>query len=385
MILDFSHDERYYFIKRTVREFCEKVLGPTAEEVDRAQEFSWDNAKKMGEMGFWGIQVAPEYGGAGLDTITYAMIIEEIARISASESLSVTVHNSVCAYPIQRWGTDKQKAKYLPKLASGEHIGCFSLTEPNAGSDVASIETTAREVEDGYVLNGNKVFVTNGGVGSTFLIGAMTAKSAGIKGLTIFILEKGMKGFIVGKHENKLGMRGSNTSELIMNEVMVPRENVLGQVNGGFKIAMETLNAGRIGIAAQAVGIGQAALELSSSYARKRKQFKRPLTAFQAISFNLADMLTEVEMARLLVQRAAWKKDNHKPYAKDAAQCKLVASEVAMKATTKAIQIFGGYGFIKDFPIERFFRDAKVTEIYEGTSEVMRIIIAQDLIGKLTR
>ncbi|MHA1681884.1 MAG: acyl-CoA dehydrogenase family protein [Promethearchaeota archaeon] len=380
--MDFSHDEKYEFIKTTVRDFCETVIQPTAADLDRDQVFSWENARELGKMGLWGIQVDPEFGGAGLDTITYAMIIEELARVSPSEALSVTVHNSVCAYPIQKWGTDAQKEKYLPKLATGEHIGCFSLTEPNAGSDVAAIETTARKEGDNYILNGNKIFVTNGGVGSTFLIGAMTDKKRGARGLSVFILEKGMEGFRPGKHEDKLGMRASSTAELIMEDVVVPKENLLAGENKGFKIAMETLNAGRIGIASQAVGISQAAFELSSEYASQRKQFNRPLTAFQAISFTLADMLTDTEVARLLVQRAAYLKDRHVPYAKEAAQCKMVAAEVAMKSTTKAIQIFGGYGFIKDFPIERFFRDAKVTEIYEGTSEVMRIIIAQGIIKK---
>ena len=315
-----------------------------------------------------------------MDTISYAIIIEEIARVSPSEALNVTVHNSVCAYPIQKWGTKQQKIKYLPELATGEHIGCFSITEPNAGSDVAGTQTTATLKGGNYVLNGRKVFVTNGGIGSTFLIGATTDKAKGVRGLTIFILEKGMDGFSVGKIENKLGMRGSSTSELILDNVVVPREHILGRESGGFKIAMETLNAGRIGIAAQAVGISQAAFELSTEYARNRKQFGKALNTFQAVSFKLADMLTETEMARLLVQRAAFLKDSHSPYAREAAQCKVVASETAMKSTTNAIQIFGGYGFIKDFPIEMFFRDAKVTEIYEGTSEVMRIIIAQDII-----
>ncbi|MHA1793397.1 MAG: acyl-CoA dehydrogenase family protein [Promethearchaeota archaeon] len=382
--MDFAYSEKQIFIKQAVRDFCEKVLKPVAREIDEKEKFSWETAREMGKMGIWGIQVDPKYGGAGLDTISYALVIEEIARVSPAEALNVTVHNSVCAYPIQKWGTKKQKIKYLPKLASGEHIGGFSLTEPNAGSDVGSLEAEAEDRGDHFILNGTKIFVTNGGVGSTFLIGASTDRDLGTRGLTIFILEKGMDGFYVGKKENKLGMRGSSTTELIMENVKVPKENVLGKVNKGFKIAMDTLNAGRIGIAAQAVGIAQAAFELSTRYAVNRKQFKRPLISFQAISFSLADMLTEIEMARLLVHRAAFLKDKQESFAKEAAQCKLVASEVAMRATTNAMQIFGGYGFTKDFSIERFFRDAKVTEIYEGTSEVMRIIIAQDIMKKFT-
>lgn len=375
--MDFELTKKQQLIKRVAREFCETVLKPTAAEVDELQQVSWENTRAMATMGYWGIQVDPKYGGAGLDTISYATIIEEIARVSPSESLSVTVHNSVCAHPIQKWGTEAQRERHLPGLASGERIGGFSLTEPNAGSDVAGLETTATPRGDGFVLNGTKIFVTNGGVGSVFLIGAMTDKARGSKGMTIFIVEKEMDGFSVGKHENKLGMRGSSTAELIMTDVHVPAANVLGRVNDGFKIAMETLNAGRIGIAAQAVGIAQAAFELAAAYTSTRKQFGKSLNSFQAVSFPLADMLTRVEMARLLVQRAAFMKDKHVDYATAAAQCKLVASETAMDATTKAIQLFGGYGFIKDYTIERFFRDAKVTEIYEGTSEVMRMIIAQ--------
>ncbi|MFX0098890.1 MAG: acyl-CoA dehydrogenase family protein [Candidatus Hodarchaeota archaeon] len=381
--MNFDLTEKQKFIQKTVRQFCEEVLKPNVVEMDEKQKFSWENAKALGEMGLWGIQVDPKYGGAGLDTISYAICIEEIARVSPSDALNVTVHNSVCAYPIQRWGTEEQKQKYLPKLASGEHIGCFSLTEPNAGSDVAAVETTAKLEGDNYILNGTKIFVTNGGVGSTFLIGGTVDRKLGARGLTIFILEKGMEGFSIGKKENKLGMRGSATTELIMTDAVVPKDNFLGKEKGGFPIAMETLNAGRIGIAAQALGIAQAAYELSANYAANRKQFKKPLTALQAISFYLADMLTEVEMARLLVYRAAFMKDQKRKYAKEAAQCKLVAGETAMRATTKAIQIFGGYGFIKDFPIEMFFRDAKVTEIYEGTSEIMKVIIANDIIRSL--
>ncbi|MHA1717104.1 MAG: acyl-CoA dehydrogenase family protein [Promethearchaeota archaeon] len=378
--MDFELTKKQKLIRKTIREFVESEIGPTASELDEKQVFSWENARKMAEMGLWGIQVSQEYGGVGLDTISYAICIEEIARVSPAEALSVTVHNSVCAYPIQRWGTDAQKERYLPGLAAGEQIGCFSLTEPNAGSDVAGIETTAREDGDFYILNGNKIFVTNGGIGGTYLIGASTDRKAGARGITIFILERGMKGFEIGKHENKLGMRASSTAELIMTDVAVPKENILGSVNNGFKIAMETLNAGRIGIAAQAVGIGQAAFDLASKYASQRIQFKRPIIKFQAISFMLADMLTSVEISRLLVYKAAFLKDKHRDYAKEAAQCKLVASEMAMKNTTKSMQIFGGYGFIKDFSIERYFRDAKITEIYEGTSEIMRIIIAQHIL-----
>lgn len=381
--MDFELTSKQRMIQKTVRDFAETVLKPTAAEIDETQEFSWENAEAIGKIGLWGIQIDPAYGGAGLDTITYTMIIEEIARVSPAESLDITVHNSVCAYPIQRWGTDDQKSRFLPKLATGEYIGGFSMTEPNAGSDVAGMQTTAIKDDDNYILNGTKTFVTNGGIGSTFIIGATTDKKLGAKGIALFILEKGMDGFSVGKIENKLGMRGSSTAELIMTDVVLPKENILGTEKDGFKIAMETLNAGRIGIAAQAVGIAQASFELAAEYSNKRQQFGKPINAFEAISFSLADMVTEVEMARLLVQRAAYLKDRHANYAREAAQCKLVASETAMRATTKAIQVFGGYGYIKDYPIERFFRDAKVTEIYEGTSEIMRMIIAQDIIKNL--
>ncbi|HME54243.1 MAG TPA: acyl-CoA dehydrogenase family protein [Candidatus Lokiarchaeia archaeon] len=381
--MDFELTSKQRMIQKTVREFAETVLKPTAAEIDETQEFSWENAKAIGNMGLWGIQIDPAYGGSGLDTISYAMIIEEIARVSPASSLDITVHNSVCAYPIQRWGTDDQKSRFLPRLASGEYIGGFSMTEPNAGSDVAGMQTTAVKDGDTYILNGTKTFVTNGGIGSTFLIGAQTNKKLGAKGIAVFILEKSMEGFTVGKIENKLGMRGSSTAELIMTDVVVPNENILGMEKDGFKIAMETLYAGRIGIAAQAIGIAQAAFELSVDYSSKRQQFGKPINSQQVISFYLADMLTEIDMSRLLVQKAAFLKDKHANYAKESAQCKLIASETAMRATTKAIQIFGGYGYIKDYPIERFFRDAKVTEIYEGTSEIMRMIIAQDIIKNL--
>lgn len=367
-------------IRQMVREFAEKEVAPGASERDSTGEFPWEIVKKMARYNMLGIPFPEEYGGAGADTLSYIITVEELARVCAATAVIVSAHTSLCAHPIYQFGTEEQKQRFLVPLAQGNRLGAFALTEPNAGTDAASIRTTATRQGDSYILNGNKIFITNGGVADIYIVLAKTDPSKGARGITAFIVEKGTPGFSFGKKEDKLGIRASSTTELIFQNCRIPVENRLGEEGEGFKIAMQTLDGGRIGIAAQAVGIAQACLDACLRYAKEREQFGKPIGSFQAIQWMLADMATQVEAARLLTYRAAWLKDNKQPFSKEAAMAKLYASEVAMQQAIKAVQIHGGYGYMKDYPVERFFRDAKITEIYEGTSEVQRMVIASHLL-----
>lgn len=379
--MDFSLTPRQRLVQKLTRKFATEYLEPRAPVIDLEHRFDWDAARVLGEIGAWGIQISPQYGGAGLDSISYAIVIEELSRACGSTGLNVTVHNSVCAAPIEKWGTPEQRERFLPDLASGRKIGAYSLTEPNAGSDVAGIQTIAELDGDEYIINGNKIFVTNGGVAEVVLIGVtLDPKLPPHKSLGLFIMEQGMAGFSVGKLEDKMGMRGSSTTELVFKDCRVPKENMLGKVGAGFGIAMKTLDMGRIGIAAQALGIGQAAFEAALRFSKTRQQFGRPISAFQAISFKLADMAIDLNAARLLIWQACDRKDKDFPYTTEAAICKYYAANRAMGICTEAIQIHGGYGYMRELPLERYFRDVKVTEIYEGTSEIMKLIIANNLL-----
>jgi alkylation response protein AidB-like acyl-CoA dehydrogenase len=384
--MDLSLTKSQLMIQKNMRKFATEVLEEWANVLDRESKPLPDEiVQEMGRLNIWGIQAPVEHGGAGLDTVSYAIVIEELSRVSGSIGLGVTVHNSVCLAPLLKFGTPEQIKRYAPDLASGRRIGGFTVTEPQAGSDAASIQTTAVIDGDHYVLNGQKAFVTNGGIGDLFLTAASVDLKKKTRGIAIFIVEKSMNGFEVGKIEDMMGMRGNMVSELFFNNVLVPKGNVLGKPEDGFKISMQTLDIGRIGIAAQALGIGTAAYEAAAAYAMKRTQFDRPIGTFQAISFMLADMKTNLDASRLLIYRAADLKDRGLPYATESAMCKLFASTTAMQVCLKALQIFGGYGYVKDLPVERFFRDAKITEIYEGTSEVMKIIIGNDIIKEFGR
>ena len=380
--MNFEFTKQQKLAQKIAREFAQQELEPRAQELDETMEFPRDAIQKMAQLGFMGITIPKEYGGAGLDTISYTLIIEELAKACASTAIIVAVHNSVCAYPIHLLGTEKQKQNYLIPLAQGKKLGAFALTEPNAGSDPASIETTAELKGKHYILNGTKIFITNGGSADIVIVMASTDRAKRSRGITSFIMEKGTKGFYVGTKENKLGIRGSDTCELIFENCAVPAENVLGTPGDGLVSALTTLDTGRIGVGAQALGVAQGAMEESIKYSMERKQFGRPIADFQAIQWMIADMATEIAAARFLVQRAAWLKDQGKPFTLESSMAKLYASEVAMRTTTKAIQIHGGYGCMKDYKVERYFRDAKVIEIYEGTSEIQRLIIARNVIGK---
>ena len=378
--MDFQLSEEQLMVRQTAREFAEKEIKPQAAEFDATGEFPTEIIKKLASLNFLGITIPEEYDGGGLDAVSYAMVIEEISRACASTGVILSVNNSLVCEPILKYGTDFQKKKYLPDLASGKKLGCFALTEPEAGSDASNLKTTAVLKGDHYVLNGNKLFITNGKVAEVALVFAMTDKSLGYKGISIFIVERGFPGYSVGKVQQKLGINASGQCELYFEDCLVPKENLLGEEGGGFKIALATLDGGRIGIAAQAVGIAQACLDECLKYSKERVQFGQPIAKFQAIQWMLADMSTEIEAARLLTYRAAFLQDKGERYSAQASMAKLFASETAMKATTKGIQIHGGYGYMKEYPMERFFRDAKVTEIYEGTNEIQRIVIASSIL-----
>jgi butyryl-CoA dehydrogenase len=380
--MDFQLTKQQKLAQKIAREFAQQELAPRAQELDETMEFQWDAIRKMAKLGFMGISIPRECGGAGLDTISYTLIIEELAKACASTAIIVAVHNSVCAYPIHLLGTEKQKQNYLIPLAQGKKLGAFALTEPNAGSDPASMETTAELKGKQYLLNGTKIFITSGSSADIVIVMASTDRAKRSRGITSFIVEKGTKGFYVGTKENKLGIRGSDTCELIFENCSVPAENVLGTPGDGLVSALTTLDTGRIGVGAQALGVAQGAMEESIKYSMERKQFGRPIGDFQAIQWMIADMATEIAAARFLVQRAAWLKDQGRPFTLESSMAKLYASEVAMRVATKAIQIHGGYGCMKDYKVERYFRDAKVIEIYEGTSEIQRLIIARNVIGK---
>ena len=372
--------ENQTIIKNTIRDFAEKNIRPVIMDYDESQEFPLEIMKQLGELGFLGILVPEEYGGAGLSYIDFSIIIEELAKVDPSIALSVAAHNGLGTNHINRFGNENQKKKYLPDLTSGNKIAAWGLTESSSGSDAAGLKTTAVRKNEHYLLNGSKTFCTHGTVGKTVVIMAITDKEKGKKGISAFILEKGMEGFITGKKENKLGMRASDTTQLTFDNCKVPVENLLGVEGEGFVQAMKILEGGRISIAALSIGLAQGCLEASFKYSNERKQFGTKISSFQAIQFKLADMQTNIEAARLLNFKAAYMKDQGLPNTKEAAQAKLFASEIAEKAANEAVQIFGGYGFIKDFPVEKFYRDVKLLTIGEGTSEVQRIVIARHLL-----
>ncbi len=362
------------------RDFAQTELKPGVIERDEHQKFPTEQIKMLAELGFLGMMVSTEYGGSGLDTISYVLAIEEIAKVDASAAVILSVNNSLVCYGIEKYGNEEQKQKYLVPLATGEKLGAFCLSEPEAGSDATSQHTTAVDMGDYYLLNGVKNWITNGNSASTYLVMAQTDASKRHHGINVLIVEKGMEGFTVGPKENKMGIRSSDTHSLMFNDVKVPKQNRIGDDGFGFKFAMNTLDGGRIGIAAQALGIASGAFELSTQYAKTRKAFGKTIADLQATQFKLADMATQIEAARLLCYKAAWLKDNHQPYVEASAMAKLFASEVAMQTTIEAVQIHGGYGYVKEYHVERMMRDAKITQIYEGTSEIQRIVISREVL-----
>ena len=380
--MEFNVPKTHELFRQMIREFVENEVKPIAAEVDEEERFPMETVEKMAKIGIMGIPIPKEYGGAGGDNLMYAMAVEELSKACATTGVIVSAHTSLGTWPILKFGNEKQKQKYLPKLASGEWIGAFGLTEPNAGTDAAGQQTMAvQDPETGeWILNGAKIFITNAGYAHVYVVFAMTDKSKGLKGISAFIVEANTPGFSIGKKEMKLGIRGSATCELIFENCRIPKENLLGDKGKGFKIAMMTLDGGRIGIASQALGIAAGALDEAINYAKERKQFGRSLAQFQNTQFQIANLDVKVEAARLLVYKAAWRESNNLPYSLDAARAKLFAAETAMEVTTKAVQIFGGYGYTREYPVERMMRDAKITEIYEGTSEVQRMVIAANII-----
>ncbi len=378
--MNFTLTKEQELVRQMVRDFAVNEVKPIAAEIDVTERFPMENVKKMGELGMMGIPFPTEFGGAGGDVLSYILAVEELSKVCATTGVILSAHTSLCASLINENGTPEQKEKYLRDLCTGNKIGAFGLTEPGAGTDAAGQQTTAVLDGDNYILNGSKIFITNGGVADTFIIFAMTDKSKGTKGISAFIVEKGFQGFSIGKKEDKLGIRASSTTELIFENCIVPKENLIGREGKGFGIAMKTLDGGRIGIAAQALGIAEGALEEAIKYMKERKQFGRPISAFQGLQWMVAEMSTKIEAARFLVYKAAWLKENKQPYSVDAARAKLYAAEVAMDVTTKSVQLFGGYGYTKEYPIERMMRDAKITEIYEGTSEVQKMVISGSLL-----
>ena len=378
--MNFNLSEEHLMIRDAARDFAQTELLPGVIERDEKQEFPAEQIKKLGELGFMGMMVSPENGGSGMDTLSYVLAMEELSKIDASASVVVSVNNSLVCWGLETFGSAEQKAKYLTRLASGEIIGSFCLSEPEAGSDATSQMTTAVDMGDHYLLNGTKNWITNGGTCEIALVIAQTDREKGHRGINALIVEKGMEGFVVGKKEDKLGIRGSDTHTLLFNDVKVPKENRIGEDGFGFKFAMKTLSGGRIGIAAQALGIAQGALDLALSYSKERTTFGKPIHEHQAIAFKLADMEMKIEQARLLVYKAAWLKDKGMSYDKESAMAKLAASEAAMWVSTEAVQVHGGYGFVKEYHVERLMRDAKITQIYEGTSEIQRIVISRDMI-----
>ena len=379
-IVEFNLSEEQILIRNSAREFAKAELLPGVIERDELQNFPDNLVKKMGDLGFMGIMVDPEFGGSGMDTLSYVLIIEELSKIDASASVIASVNNSLVCYGIEKFGNKKQKNKYLPKLSTGEWVGAFCLSEPEAGSDATSQTTLAIDKGDHYIINGTKNWITNGSRSQVYIVIAQTNKSKGHKGINAFIVERNTPGFHIGPKENKLGIRGSDTHTLQFNNVKVPKENRIGEDGFGFKFAMKTLSGGRIGIAAQALGIASGAYELALKYSKERKAFGKEISKHQAISFKLAEMATDIEAARLLVYKAATEKDNNLNYDKSSAMAKLYASKVAMQHTVEAVQIHGGNGFVKDYHVERMMRDAKVTQIYEGTSEIQKIVISRELL-----
>src|SRR5210317_1509574 len=378
--MDFKLTEEQIMIRDAARDFARTELLPGVIERDENQTFPAEQVKKMGELGLLGMMVSPEYGGSGMDTISYVLAMEEISKIDASASVIMSVNNSLVCWGLETYGTEAQKQKYLVPLATGEIIGAFCLSEPEAGSDATSQKTSAIDKGDHYLVNGTKNWITNGSTASVYLVICQTNVEKGHKGINALIMDKDMDGFVVGPKENKLGIRGSDTHSLMFNDVKVPKENRIGEDGFGFKFAMKTLSGGRIGIAAQALGIASGAYELALKYSKERKAFGTEICNHQAIAFKLADMATDIEAARMLVMKAAYEKDQGKNYDKSSAMAKLYASQVAMKHTVEAVQIFGGNGFVKEYHVERLMRDAKITQIYEGTSEIQKIIISRNLL-----
>ncbi|MDR3588934.1 MAG: acyl-CoA dehydrogenase [Negativicutes bacterium] len=374
--MNFQLSEEQKMMQKMAREFADKELAPGAAERDENEEFSRDLANAMADMGFTGICYPESYGGAGGDYLSYIIVLDELARVDSGLSVTLSATVSLTAWPIYAYGTEEQKKKFLTPLVEGTKMGAFGLTEPNAGTDAASQQTVAVLNGDHYIINGSKIFITNGGEAETYVVFAMTDKSKGVKGITAFIMEKDMPGFTFGKKEHKMGIHSSQTMELIFQDVKVPVANMLGKEGDGFKIAMTTLDGGRIGIAAQALGTAQAALDAAIKYSKERVQFGKPIAANQAISFMLADMATKLDAARLLTYRAAYLKQAGLPYSKEAAMAKMYASDAAMSIATDAVQIFGGYGYSREYPVERLMRDAKITQIYEGTNQVQRMVIS---------
>jgi alkylation response protein AidB-like acyl-CoA dehydrogenase len=378
--MNFELTEEQIAVKEAARDFAQNVLKPGVIDRDNNQRFPAEEIKQLGELGFMGMMVSPEYGGSGMDTLSYVLAMEEISKVDASASVCMSVNNSLVCWGLEKYGSEEQKQKYLIPLAKGEKIGAFCLSEPEAGSDATSQSTTAIDKGDHYLLNGTKNWITNGSSASVYLVIAQTDVEAGHKGINAFIIERGMEGFIVGAKEDKMGIRGSDTHTLLFNDVKVPKENRIGEDGFGFTFAMKVLSGGRIGIAAQALGIAAGAFELSLAYSQERKAFGKEIFKHQAIAFKLADMATEIEAARMLVYRSAVDKDMGRNYDQSSAMAKLYASKVAMEQTVEAVQIHGGYGFVKEYHVERMMRDAKITQIYEGTSEVQKIVISRGLL-----
>ena len=380
--MNFQLTKEQEFVRKMVREFAVNEVEPLAADIDKEHRFPVETVEKMAKYGLLGVPFPTEVGGAGGDHISYAITVEELSRVCASTGVICSAHTSLCAWPIFNYGTDEQKAKYLPDLCSGRKLGAFGLTEPGAGTDAAGQQTKAVGAGDAWILNGSKCFITNGGYADVFIVMAMTDKSKGTKGISAFIVEKGDEGFSIGKTEDKMGICASSTTELIFQNCRIPKDRLLSKIGDGFKVAMSTLDGGRIGIASQALGIAQGALDVTIEYMQARKQFGKKLSQMQALQFEVANMATQIEAARLLVYKAADTKDRHLPYGVNAAMAKLFAAETAMYVTTKAVQLHGGYGYTKDYPVERMMRDAKITEIYEGTSEVQKMVIAGSLFKK---
>ena len=373
--------EEHKMIRQAARDFAQNELKPGVIERDELQKFPVEQIRKMGELGFLGMMVSPKYGGGGMDTVSYVLAMEEISKVDASASVVMSVNNSLVCWGLEKYGSEAQKQKYLVPLAKGEIIGAFCLSEPEAGSDATSQQTTAVDAGDHYIVNGTKNWITNGSTASVYLVMAQTHVDKGHKGINALIIEKGAQGFTVGPKENKLGIRGSDTHSLMFSDVKVPKENRIGEDGFGFKFAMKTLTGGRIGIASQALGIASGAYELALQYSKERKAFGVPICEHQAIQFKLADMATEIDAARLLCMKSAWHKDNEMDYNLSSSMAKLFASRVAMETTVEAVQIHGGYGFVKEFHVERLMRDAKITQIYEGTSEVQKIVISRSILS----
>ena len=367
-------------MQKLVRDFAQKEVAPRAAQYDHDEKFPWDNITKMAELGLMGLPIDEQYEGTGLDTVSYIIAIEEISKACASTGVTLAVHTSAGTLPIDMFGTEEQKRRYLPDLASGRKIGAFALTEPNAGSDASKVAATAVLQDKQYVINGAKCFITNGAVAETFVVFALTDKTKGVKGISAFIVEKDTPGFFVGKKEEKMGIRGSSTTEIILDNCRIPQENLLGKEGEGFKIAMKVLDSARIGIGAQALGIAEAAYQEALEYSKVREQFGKPISAFQAVSFMIADMAIQIEAARHLVYHAAALKDAKKPYGKEAAMAKTFASDIAVKVALDAIQVMGGYGYSREYPVERLLRDAKITQIYEGTNQIQRVVIANHIL-----